>query len=54
MTTDEAHGAYVLLSETMVLLSEGKPVTLNGTDLDWLERIYLLLPELPLKDREAA
>ena len=49
MTTDEAHGAYVLMSEVMVQLSEGKTVTLDKSDLDWLARIHLLLPQLPLK-----
>lgn len=49
MTTEEAHGAYVLMSEVMVLLSEGKTVELDKSDLDWLARIHLLLPELPLE-----
>ena len=49
MTTDEANGAYVCMSEVMVQLSEGKTVTLDKSDLDWLARIHLLLPELPLK-----
>lgn len=49
MTTNEAHGAYALLSEVMVKLSKGELVELDKSDLDWLERIYLLLPELPLE-----
>jgi hypothetical protein len=34
----------------MVELSEGKLVTLKHEDLDWLSRIHMLLPELPLRD----
>ena len=50
MTTDEAQGAHVMLSEVMVLLSSNTPVMLNKSDLDWLCRIHSLMPRMPLPD----
>ena len=50
MTTDEAMSAYVNLSAVMVQLSEGKSVTLDKTDLDWLSAVHMLTPMLPLPE----
>lgn len=50
VTTSQAQSALVLLSWIATNLEQGKPYTIEPSDLPWIMVMLDLMPQMPLAD----